>query len=292
MGVGTSCLAPPHAHAFGGSQVPSTPMACGVTCVAPSCTCPGNADARSMSSKSSGQRLARHVTLESRDGLPWTFSNPSAHSCCSVEALHIGGHFETAEAAIAAARKQVKEGHVQDAFHSYLAALQLSEDSGALYNEVGRFMLSNGQLNGAESLFNKALDADPTNPEYRYRLGVVLQQKGRTQEAAEAFAQSLRQNPRFVGALFNLGIVHRELGDHRSAAEDFRRILQIEAKNHSALTLLGECLAEAGDLPGAVSALEEALRLDPSNRSTQKDLQRMRNMQNEARAVRKASQCR
>eukprot|EP00971_Amphidinium_carterae_P304120 6043836-Amphidinium_carterae.1 len=29
----------------------------------------------------------------------------------------------------------------------------------------GAVCRSNGQLNGAESLFNKALDADPTNPE-------------------------------------------------------------------------------------------------------------------------------
>jgi len=277
MGVGTSCLAPPHA------QVPGAPFACGVTCVAPSCTCPGHADARSMSSKSSsGQRLNRNAAYESRDGLPLSFGH-SAPSCCGVEAMHIGGQFESADSALAAARRQVKDGQVQDAFESYMAALNLSEDSGPLYDEVGRFMLSNGQLHGAERLFTRALDVDPLNAEYRYRLGVVLQQRGRTQEAAEAFAHSLKQNPHFVGALFNLGIVHRELGDHQSAAEDFRRILQIEAKNHCALALLGDCLAAAGDIQGAVRALEDAVHLDPTNRSAHKDLQRMRNMQRQAR---------
>jgi len=238
--------------------------------------CKEHRDVRSVSTK--GPQFPSHLVhsgVGHQVSAPWGVMEVS---CCSTEgtAVQLEARYGTVEEAVRKARQCVKEDKPQQAFLTYSLALDMDEDSAPLCDEFGQFLLSIGQLEGAECLFDRALTMDPLNPEYCYRRGVVLQQRRQLMAAVEAFTDALRQNPRFVGALFNRGIVHRELGDHNRASDDFRRIMQLDPGSHSAAALLGECLAELGDLDGAVQSLEEALRLDPTNRCARKDLLRLR----------------
>jgi len=201
-----------------------------------------------------------------------------ATSCyCTASAnVQLEEHYGTVEEAIHVARRYVEEGDTQRAFNTYSVALELDGESAQLCDEFGQFLLSHGELEGAEYLFNCAVALDPQSPEYCYKRGVVLQQRAQPMKAAESFTKALQNDPKFIGALFNLGVVHKELGDFTSASDDFRKVLQLNPKSCSALALLGESLAELGDIDGAVRSLEEALRIDPTSRSAQKDLRQLR----------------
>jgi len=276
MGLEASCLIPTNTTGSCNQVTASRGSCGGAGCFAPGGVCMEQPrDARIISAKSSDARPYRNFDPQA----PMHFRSPlpTLPNCCSTEGtMQLEARYGTIEEALRMARSHVKDGEVQQAFMTYSSALEIDEENAPACDEFGQFLLSHGQLDGAEHLFNRALTLDPLNPEYCYRKGVVLQQRRLPQEAAAAFLSALEQDPRFVGALFNLGIVHRELGDHRSASEDFRRILQLDPDNHCALALLGECLSDQGDLDGAIRSLEQALRLDPTNRAARKDLSRIR----------------
>lgn len=223
-----------------------------------------------------GQSLRR-----SWEVLPGDSCSVQPSAFCSVEPssrIQIQARYGTVEEALYAARQYAKDDDAQQAFTTYTLALDLDEDSSSVCDEFGQFLLSHGQLDGAEMLFSRAIFLDPLNAEYFYRRGVVLQQKRQSNEAIEDFCSALQIDPLFTGALFSRGAVHHALGQYVLASADFKRILEVEEENHCALALLSESLYAMGDLDGAVRCLKQALRLDPTNRSIQKDLDRMQRL--------------
>lgn len=271
MGVASSCLSP---TVTGGNTSPGSGGGLGMCCHAEGMC----HDTRSVSVAQDDRRM--------RSGaVPWDVPEQFAllpglpPSCCTTTAVQLETRFCTADEARKAARQFGKEHKIHQAFAAYAAALELEEEDPQLYDEIGQFLFSHSQLEGAEHMFERALALDPLNPEYFYRRGVVLQQQRQPLKAIQCFAAALAHQPLFIGALFNLGVAHRDLGDHKGAAEDFKRILQLDDKNIDAMVLLAECLCETGDLDGAVRSLEAALKLDPSNRAALRDLKRVNGLQ-------------
>lgn len=289
MGLEASCLvAGPQVSSC--NQVAAGAKGRGGYATAGCFVCSPEADVRSLSTKGLdgiSRRLpgSKSGVLDGKiDRLrtPWEALSPESCSVvqpgpfCSADPanrIHIQARFGTVDDALRAARHCVKEDDAQQAFSSYVLALDLDEDNAAVCDEFGQFLLTNGQLDGADVLFSRAVSLDPLNAEYCYRRGVVLQQRRQAREAVEAFTCALQIDPMFAGALFSRGAVHCALGNYQLAADDFNRILMLDEDNHCALALLSECLAAMGDLDGAVKSLKHALRLDPTNRSIQKDLQ-------------------
>jgi tetratricopeptide (TPR) repeat protein len=90
------------------------------------------------------------------------------------------------------------------------------------FDHEGQDLFDAGDLAGAENVFRRALVADPQQPRYFYKLGVVLAKQERFPEAAEALMNALRLNQAFTPAYTNLGFCLNELGHIASAREAFR----------------------------------------------------------------------
>ncbi|CAJ1331443.1 unnamed protein product [Effrenium voratum] len=267
MGLETSCLVQPGPRPQGYASGCFVP---GNSCMTPGNVCM-NHDARNVKQGDAQVRahVLRRVPCEVLESLTL---RPSAWD----RGVTLEVRYASAEEACRVARKYVAAHDMQQALVAYSHALEWDENSAAICDEFGQFLLAHGQLAGAEYLFTRALSLDPQNAQYSYQQGVVLQQQKQLKQAVQSFTAALQQNPRFIGALFNLGVVHRELGDTLRAAEQFKRLLQINAEDPCALVMLGECQAEMGDFESAVRSLEDAVRMDPENRSAQKDLLALR----------------
>ena len=164
-------------------------------------------------------------------------------------------------------------GHFEQAAERYRAALS---HGGGVRAERGlaSLLARQGQSAEAQRSLRKLVEADPSDLESRYQLGLVLMQEGDCASAAAEFQEVARRDPSHRGALFNLGNCLNRIGRTAEAADAqgaFRAVAETERglvdRQRRAYFLLLEAdrLMERGDGVGGLRALEEALQLDPAS---------------------------
>jgi len=129
-------------------------------------------------------------------------------------------------------------------------------------------------LADAESLFRRALRADPAFAEARVRLARVLLERGRHEEALTEAVAALAGNPSevvgFYGHLF-AGRAAQAAGRYDDAARHFDGAAKLFPDAQSAMLARSQLALLRADVPGAAAALErlpadpqpEALEADP-----------------------------
>jgi predicted TPR repeat methyltransferase len=156
-----------------------------------------------------------------------------------------------------------------------------------------------GNLREAETLYRQALDAEPGQPNARFRLAVLCQLQNRMAEAVEHYRQLLQSQPgsaqaqnnlglclaslgRFAEARTccaeairllpacaefhnNLGTVHNSLDARDSAEAAYRRALELKPKYPAAWNNLGKLHLAQNRLDDAVRCFQEALALLPDD---------------------------
>ena len=106
-------------------------------------------------------------------------------------------------------------GRAQDAVRAFNRILVLDPTNGLAFQNLAAIALQQAlatrndagrrvQLQDAESLARKALDADPELPDAYTTLGVVLSTVGRTPEAIDAWKRSVDLDASQFNALYNL----------------------------------------------------------------------------------------
>ena len=141
------------------------------------------------------------------------------------------------------ARALSMSGESDQAYLSYLKAVELGDDDYRTHLGLGRFLTLRGRYSEALSELGQVLELEPGS--------------------AEAHA--------LKGASF------ARLGDLEKAANSFRSSLKSDRTSVSSWVDLGRVLIELGDNAGARDALEEALFLDPGNGAAEKALAQLDN---------------
>jgi len=172
----------------------------------------------------------------------------------------LSNHFDEAEAAfkdvISALPRNInayinlvkvldKKGDLDKAIDYQQRLLQLMKPGSAPYREQavrlalfkGRRALEQGDLDQAETIFEKALALDPKDPYANYGLGVVEQQQRRLGQAAKRFEKVLSFMPGHLDARLRLGTIYLELNRIQEGAK-----------------MLEELIAKAGNTPQAQQA--------------------------------------
>jgi tetratricopeptide (TPR) repeat protein len=121
-----------------------------------------------------------------------------------------------------------------------------------------------GELNQAERLYKKVLQADPNQPDAMHLQGVIAHQRGRNDEAVDLISKSLAIQPGNVDALNNLGLAFAELGQLKDAVENYRKAIAAKPDFAEAHNNLGNVLADQGCLEEAKKSLETALAHNPT----------------------------
>ncbi|MCC6234428.1 MAG: tetratricopeptide repeat protein [Verrucomicrobiales bacterium] len=100
--------------------------------------------------------------------------------------------------------------------------------------ELGKALLAQGDLDGAESHFRQALQLRPTLDDAHYHLGLVLYERRRFADAERAFLESLRLNPAHFQARNNAGLCCLQLRRPAEAAAHFREVLRVRPEDRVA----------------------------------------------------------
>jgi tetratricopeptide (TPR) repeat protein len=127
--------------------------------------------------------------------------------------------------------------HPDQATKDYGEALQRSLPPrlklGALIN-FGNLKKARGDLPGAISLFQQAIDADPTFAIAYYNLGVAQRLRGYLDEAIAAYRQAIAIAPYYAEAHQNLGVALFKLGKLPEAIQSFGYAARIYEKTNPA----------------------------------------------------------
>ena len=128
----------------------------------------------------------------------------------------------------------LRHDHPDQAAKDYIQALQQNVPPrlklGALIN-FGNLKKSQGHLLEAISLFQQAIDADPSLAMAYYNLGLAQRLRGYLDEAITAYRQAIALSPYYAEAHQNLGVALFKLGKLPEAIQSFGHAPQIYEKN-------------------------------------------------------------
>lgn len=110
----------------------------------------------------------------------------------------------------------------------------------------------------------KALAADPKDPEIFNNLGLSLLAIGRLKEAEINFHNAIRLNPSSLSTHVNLGLTKYKQHKFQEAEEYYKKALEFNPNFAEALNKLGELYKEQRKFEDAKKAYEKAINLAPN----------------------------
>lgn len=171
-----------------------------------------------------GNRLIPQLSRERRSGRGLIIGLILAGSL-----LGWGCNFERA-----AAERELNNGIVafssgdsQSALAHMEAALREDPTLSAAAYYIGQIhQMRRGDLEEAARGYRRALDIEPANPRYAYRLGTVLAEQGDHQGAITHFETATREDPEYSRAWFMMGLSQNAAGEFRAAVDSYTKAIE------------------------------------------------------------------
>jgi tetratricopeptide (TPR) repeat protein len=118
------------------------------------------------------------------------------------------------------------------------------------------------KLDEAIDVYNRALQANNTNPQGWQGYGLTQRLRGLHEDALSSFERALQLDPGLVTSWNGKGSVLARLRRHQDALDAFERALQLDPQNAAAWNGKGAALNAMGRSKQAMDALDMALRYD------------------------------
>lgn len=116
------------------------------------------------------------------------------------------------------------------------------------YNNLGNLRRADGDLTGAKTAYEMALQIDPNFVAAHYNLGMTLKAMGCLKDAIASYQQAIQLNPTYAEAYQNLGVVLLKLGLVPDSLAAFQRAtaLHEQQQNPAEAKRLRQGLKEMG----------------------------------------------
>src|SRR5947207_6003258 len=154
------------------------------------------------------------------------------------------------------AQKLLKAGQAPQALEKVNRALAANPKDPQARFLKGLIFTEQGKQQEAIDIFSKLTQDYPNLPEPYNNLAVIYASQGQYEKARSALEQSIRTHPSYATAYENLGDVYAKL-----ASQAYGKALQLDASNTGAqnkLSLVRELVREPGVKPAAVAAATPA----------------------------------
>ncbi|MHC1743867.1 MAG: tetratricopeptide repeat protein [Syntrophobacteraceae bacterium] len=159
----------------------------------------------------------------------------------------------------------LKMGDLVGARTDFEKAVQLQPRLGEAFNGLGMVHARFGDYSKAIGYYQQALTLDARSVQARINLGVALADSKRFEEAIVQYLEALRSDPKSATAHHNLGIALMQLGRLEEAVSHFSIALEIAPGYTKARIHLGLALLELGEYKAAAEHLQQAAREMPNN---------------------------
>src|SRR5438067_13131247 len=154
------------------------------------------------------------------------------------------------------AQQLFKSGHAQQALERVNRALAANPREPQARFLKALIFTEQGKQQEAIDIFTKLTQDYPNLPEPYNNLAVIYASQGQYEKARAALEQSIRTHPSYATAYENLGDVYAKL-----ASQAYGKALQLDASNTGAqnkLSLVRELVREPAAKPAAATAAKEA----------------------------------
>jgi len=143
----------------------------------------------------------------------------------------------------------------------------VAESKGAAYYNFGIFAYEEGDYEGAEKNFNKALEMDPKNPDYHHYLGKTRIQTEHFKEADTELNFAYQNKSELEGLTYDRAFVRYKLGDYPKAELLFTEVLKEDPKNVLAEYYVGICKYKQDKFQEALGHFMKVSNQNPSIRT-------------------------
>jgi tetratricopeptide (TPR) repeat protein len=133
------------------------------------------------------------------------------------------------------------------------------------WNDYGIGLFLQGDLKGAEAAFERATEADASNPDGWVNIARALTQEGETVGAKNALDKALALAPQLARAHFFYARLLRETGKYDEAAEHLRIVLAQYPRDRVVVNELGRVSFLQKRYADAVKQFEITLSIDPED---------------------------
>ncbi len=138
-----------------------------------------------------------------------------------------------------------------------------------------------GNFQKARKHFESLIEENPTYPDLRFQLGLMLRAEGKLDEARKQFEQALQINGQYIEARLALAHLLLGIGDHEQAVKEFDEVLMAQPEYADAHVGRGKALLHLAKISDAILAFERALEINPQLNAAQQFLAQCRkNAQN------------
>src|SRR5436305_364765 len=156
-----------------------------------------------------------------------------------------------------------------------LCALGFWTSSWALADEVQEAskLLKAGQPQQALERVNRALAANPKDPQARFLKGLIFTEQGKQQDAIEIFTKLTQDYPNLPEPYNNLAVIYASQGQYEKARAALEQSIRTHPSYATAYENLGDVYAKL-----ASQAYDKALQIDSSNTGAQNKLSLVRDL--------------
>ena len=130
------------------------------------------------------------------------------------------------------------------------------------YTNLGYIYRSVGKIENAISLYRKAIEIIPDDPNAYYNLANTYYDIGETEQAIELYRKTIKIDSHYVNAYNNLGLIYNNIGKTNEAIDLFRRAIQINPRQAKTYYNLGLTYENIGSSEEAIELYEKAIEID------------------------------
>ncbi len=149
---------------------------------------------------------------------------------------------------------------IQAAQHSCEKALSAMPEDPFLCEQMSALDQASGNLAGAMSNAQHAVNLLPDSAGDWSQLGVILAKQNKYEDGAAAFRRAFQLNPEDVWSLQNLAQALNDLGQHQGAIREYRHALAVKPRFGPAWLGLGQIFEETGRKTEAEDCYQKALQ--------------------------------
>ena len=165
---------------------------------------------------------------------------------------------------LSAALQAVNAGQIDAALNLTGQVLEADPACGLAWHVVALCRERGGDLNGALSAYETALQLDPKDADLANDLGRLAMQMGLHEVAEQLFRHFIAERPQAVDGPNNLACALRDQLRYGDAVDVLRPAILANPESALLWNTLGATLAEQGETEQSLVFFDEALRLDPA----------------------------
>ena len=130
-----------------------------------------------------------------------------------------------------------------------------------LFNILGICQEAKGDLDGASTSYQKAININPDIPELQFNLGAILYAMNDYKGAIKYYKKAIELNSNFTEAFFNLGITHQTQKEYDIAITSYEEAVRSQPGFYEAIGNIGTIKQLQGNLEEAITFFKKSLAI-------------------------------